>query len=88
MRLRLSEVVLKDNVTAGISPWCLMSLAHALRSTSADVEPPVRVLPIEGVPFFRLMDGRHRFMASVLAGRPDVLAVLDEPDRVLSMEEV
>jgi ParB-like chromosome segregation protein Spo0J len=77
MRLPVSSLVMKDNVPAGCNPLVLMSLAYTLRS-SGDDPAPVSVRPIDGTGLYRVIDGRHRFMAAVVAGRPDVLCEIEE----------
>lgn len=52
-----------------------MSLTYMLRSNVNDPEPIVVKQEGEN---FRIMDGRHRAVAAMIAGRPDVLAVLDD----------
>jgi hypothetical protein len=65
----------RKNVTAGANPLLLMSLTHMLRSTTEDA-PPITVRR-EG-PHYRIIDGRHRFMAAVIAGRPSILARVED----------
>jgi hypothetical protein len=76
MRVRVEQVLLPPAVSAGMNPYVLMSLAYLLRSTTED-PPPIHVTR-EG-DYYRIHDGRHRFVAAVLAGRPDVLAELYIP---------
>lgn len=71
MRIPLSCLVLKDNVPAGANILVIASLVLMYRSSSEDA-PPAEVRDL-GNGFWRVMDGRHRFMASVIAGRPDLL---------------
>jgi hypothetical protein len=73
IRIPLHNIRIKPNVTAGLNPWTLMSLWGHLRSTTEDPDPVlVRRHPDGG---WLLLDGRHRFCASLAAGRSDVLAV-------------
>jgi hypothetical protein len=51
------------------------SLAHMYRSTT-DGAPPVEVRDL-GNGYWLVLDGRHRYLASVIAGRPDLLAELE-----------
>jgi hypothetical protein len=69
-RVRVEDILLKPNIPAGCNPLVLMSLAHLLRSTDQDPDP-VKVRRDGGR--WRVSDGRHRFLAAVVAGRPDVL---------------
>jgi hypothetical protein len=72
MRIPISRLVLKDNVTAGASLYVLAGLILTYRNTTDDA-PPVEVRDL-GNGFWRVLDGRHRYLASVIAGRPDLLA--------------
>lgn len=76
MRIPVSALAVRDNVPAGCNPLVLMSLAYMLRSSGADPEP-IRVRPIEACGMWRVMDGRHRFLAAVVAGRSDVFCEID-----------
>jgi hypothetical protein len=76
VRIPLDRLVLKPNVSAGANILVVASLAHMLRSTTGD--PPPITVRAEG-DLYRILDGRHRFLAAVMAGRADVLAQLDEP---------
>jgi ParB-like chromosome segregation protein Spo0J len=53
----------------------IMSLAYMYR-TGEGHAPPILVRK-EGA-HYRILDGRHRFMASLIAGRRRVLAVVEE----------
>lgn len=57
-----------------MNPLVLMSLAHLYRGSNEDVEP-IRVSR-EGH-HYRIVDGRHRAIASLIAGRRRVLAVIE-----------
>jgi hypothetical protein len=63
------------NVTAGLNPLVVMSLAYLYRSTTCDTDPIL--VRREGRGRYRICDGRHRFVASLIAGRGDVLAELE-----------
>jgi hypothetical protein len=71
-RVRIEECLLKPNIPAGMDIAIVAVLAARLRKTAKDWEPIY--VRREGA-YWRVMDGRHRFFASVIAGRPDVLAV-------------
>ena len=75
-RVPIEDVRLPRNVAAGVNFLVLASLAHLLRATTED-PPPILVQPLENATY-RVSDGRTRFLAAVVAGRPDVLAELDE----------
>jgi ParB-like chromosome segregation protein Spo0J len=70
MKLPLHRILLPKPVPAGMNPLVLMSLTYAIR-TGARTEPIT--VTREGK-HYRITDGRHRFMASVIAGRDYVHA--------------
>ena len=71
-QIQVSKILVLDNVPAGMNPYVVMSLTYLYRSTTDDVEP-IKVWGMGGG-LYRIMDGRHRFVASLMAGRPTVLA--------------
>jgi len=75
-RIRIEDVLLKPNIPAGMDPLVVMSRVKRLRCTAEDWEP---ILVTREGQYWRLQDGRHRFFASVIAGRSDVLAI-EEPN--------
>jgi hypothetical protein len=72
----IDRLVLKEPVPAGLDPYRLLSLVPLLRDSVKDHDP-ILIRPIGGTGFFRVEDGRHRMVASVMAGRTHVLAELD-----------
>jgi hypothetical protein len=70
-RIPIERLHLKPNVTAGMCPYTLLSLVPLLRKTAQDHDP---ILVKEDRGGWEIQDGRHRFFASVIAGRPDILA--------------
>lgn len=72
-RARIEELRLGPNVPAGCNLLVLASLAHMLRGTNED--PPPIAVTAEPDGTWRIADGRHRVLAAIVAGRPDVLAV-------------
>jgi hypothetical protein len=72
-RAPVDRLRLKPNIPAGMDPCILLGLVPKLRKTDEDWEPIVVRLGTDGV--WQIQDGRHRFFASVIAGRRDVLAV-------------
>ena len=76
-RLRIDRLLLLPNIPSGMNPLVLMSLVYMYRSTDHDAEP-ITVTPTEYPGVYRIKDGRHRFMASVIAGRRRVLAVIEQ----------
>lgn len=70
-RIAIHKLVLLPNVAAGMNPLVLLSLAHFYRSTADDAAP---ITVEEYGHLYRILDGRHRYFASVIAGRHKVLA--------------
>lgn len=77
VRIPIPALVLGPNVVAGANPLVVMALAYRYRSTTED-EHPADVTPA-GDGFWRIRDGRHRYLASVIAGRPDLLCCPTDP---------
>lgn len=76
LQLRLDRLTFPTPVSAGMNPFVLFSLAYAYRSGNEDVEP-ILVRPSELYGFYSITDGRHRAVASMIAGRKTVLAVIE-----------
>ena len=74
-RIRIERLLMPRNVSAGANPLVVMSLAYAMRSTHFDPEP---VLVRREGKYYRIEDGRHRFMASVIAGRHNLLCKIKD----------
>jgi hypothetical protein len=74
-RIRIDKCLLKPNIPAGMNHLVIMSLVYFYK-TSDDHTHPITVRK-EGK-HYRIMDGRHRWMASVIAGRRKVLAQIEE----------
>lgn len=72
--VRIEEMRLRPNIPAGMNPFVLMGLVTLLRSTDQDHDPVLVRRHKDGKSWL-LLDGRHRFLASIIAGRCDVLAV-------------
>jgi hypothetical protein len=74
VRIRVEHLRIKANVTAGMNYLRIGALAYQLRGTTEEPEPPIEVVPDgDG---WRIDDGRHRYFAAVIAGRPDVLCIV------------
>jgi hypothetical protein len=73
-RVRFEDLRWPPNVPAGMNVLELMAYAYEAKATTEDQDP----IEVEALPdgSFRLTDGRHRALACLIAGRPDVLAVL------------
>lgn len=76
MRVRLEDLRFGPNPPAGMNPLVLMAMAYRLRSTTEDLDPIEVTADGDG---WRIHDGRHRAVAALIAGRPDVLAEAYDP---------
>lgn len=73
-RVPVTNLRFKDPIPAGMDPYVLMALVPLLRKTNED-HPAILVSPPCPTCGDRIvLDGRHRWIASVIAGRADVLA--------------
>lgn len=71
--LPLHHLRLKANIPAGMNVLRICAIADGLRNVGVEVEPiTVRRLGPED---WLVTEGRHRFVASYVAGRVDVLCV-------------
>lgn len=75
MRIPLDRLLLKPNIPAGASIYVLGGLVLLYRNTTDDA-PPAEVRDL-GNGYWRVLDGRHRFLASVIAGRGDLLVAVE-----------
>lgn len=75
-RVPVDQLRLKPNIPAGMDPCVLLGLVPKMRKTAEDHIP---IVVRRAGDLWQIMDGRHRFMAAVIAGRPDVLAVEETP---------
>lgn len=77
-RVGLHRLHFRENVPAGMNPFVIMGLVPLLKGSTEDHDP-VLVRPAACCAFgcWEIADGRHRVVASLIAGRPDVLAELD-----------
>lgn len=74
-RVDLDTLIFKRPVTAGINFFTVFSLVPLLRETTLDHEA-ILVGPASSCcGHRRILDGRHRVIASIAAGRTDILAV-------------
>lgn len=74
LRVRIEKLRFKVPIAAGMDPYILLALVPLLRNTAQDHSPILvsRACPECGDRI--VLDGRHRWIASVIAGRVDVLA--------------
>lgn len=76
MQVRLEQLLMCEPVTAGMNVLVLFSLAHLYRSSNEHVEP-ITIRPVTD-DIYRISDGRHRALASLIAGRKTVEARIED----------
>lgn len=74
--INIEELMFPEPVSAGMNPFVLMSLAYLMRSTNEDVEPII--VQRESLSVYRIVDGRHRAVAAMMAGRKYIAATHKE----------
>jgi len=74
-RIPLEDIRVLKPVPCGMDPYVLMGLVPLMRTTTEDHDPVQVRRDGEG---WRLVDGRHRFVAALIAGRQDILAEQDD----------
>lgn len=78
MLLPLDQLLFKPNMPAGMD-WAVIGLwVVRFRKTAELCDPAITVAPIDGTGHWRILDGRHRTVASLIAGRTHINAV-EEP---------
>jgi hypothetical protein len=65
-------ILFKKNVPAGMNPLSIMYFAFLYRSSNEDMDPVELIKLRNG--YYRLDDGRHRTVGSLIAGRTLILA--------------
>jgi len=76
VRIRVEHLNFPQNVVAGCNYLVIASLTYLMRGSNED-PPPVPVRD-EGGGRYSISDGRHRVIAAIIAGRPDVLCEIEE----------
>lgn len=74
LRVPINKLRFKDPIVAGLNAFTMMGMVPLLRSTALDHDPVLVDAPCETCGTRTVFDGRHRWIASVIAGRSDVLA--------------
>jgi hypothetical protein len=75
MLLPLDTLLFGTPVPAGMD-WSVLGLwTCRLRKTADPCDPPITVRHIPGTSYYRLIDGRHRVMAAIMAGRTHIDAI-------------
>lgn len=70
--LPLHRIIPPPNIPAGMNPLVVMSIAYAARTSHHPIEPPILVCREGG--YWRLVDGKHRWMGHYIAGRTHINA--------------
>jgi hypothetical protein len=74
-RAPIDRLRFKDPIPAGMNPYTLLGLVPLLKGSNEDYDPIEVDRPCPTCDTATVLDGRHRWIASVIAGRPDVLAI-------------
>lgn len=75
MNITIDRILFCEPVVAGMNYLQVAALTYRLRSSNWDAEPVT--VRVEG-DYLRLIDGRHRVIAHLFAGRKVVPAVVVE----------
>jgi len=75
----LHSILFGPNIPAGMDWATLGSLTYLLRKTSEAVSPPIQVTAEHD--YFRVHDGRHRVIASIISGRTHINADIQGVNR-------
>lgn len=78
IRVPIEKLRFKAPITAGLNPFVLLGMVPLLRNTSQDHPPILVSRPCPECGTRGVLDGRHRWIASVTAGRSYVLAEEEE----------
>lgn len=78
-RVPVERLRFKAPIAAGMDPYVLLGLVPMLRKTSQDHDPILVSPPCPTCGDRVVLDGRHRWIASVIAGRGCVLATEETP---------
>jgi hypothetical protein len=73
MRVRFEDIRLGPNVCAGMNLLKISHFVYLLKTTWEDPLPPAQLIRRDD--YWQIHDGRHRVVAGMIAGRPDILAV-------------
>lgn len=74
IRVPVEKLRFKTPIAAGLNPFTLLGLVPALRNRNEDHAPILVSPPCPTCGDRVVLDGRHRWIASVMAGRADILA--------------
>jgi hypothetical protein len=74
----LDLILFPEPVTAGMSLYELVAMARFYRNSNKH-RKPITVRSVPNAEHFTLTDGRHRCVASMIAGRKTILAEIEAP---------
>ena len=72
--LPVEQLTLPPNIPAGMNPLVVMSLTYLMRTTAGWPDGLEEIaVRRTGIDQWSITNGKHRFVAAVMAGRADVL---------------
>ena len=74
MKVPLNKLVLRKPVSAGMDLAVIGHFVMIFRKSTLPCDPPILVRRLKNG-HWKVMDGRHRFFAAVIAGRTEIEAV-------------
>jgi hypothetical protein len=75
IRVPIDRLRFKDPIPAGMNAFVLMGMVPLLRGSALDHDPILVTTACPDCGTRTVLDGRHRWIAAVVAGRHDVLAL-------------
>jgi len=75
-RIDLDRLLFVRPVSAGMDLAVIGHWAMILRKGADPCDPPIEIEPIPGTDFYRVVDGRHRVVGAIVAGRTSIDYVL------------
>ena len=72
MKMSLSKILLPPNTPSGMKLEVIALWVCHFKWTPQPCDPPIELSRIEDSDFWKLEDGRHRFMAAYIAGRTEI----------------
>ncbi len=77
-RVALDELRFLPNVAAGMNIFTISSMVPLMRNSTEDYDPILVGSACGDCGTRTILDGRHRVVASLMAGRRDILAVEED----------
>lgn len=79
IRVPVELLRFKVPIAAGMNPYTLMGMVPLLRGSAEDHDPILVTTACPDCGTRTVLDGRHRWIAAVIAGRHDILALEETP---------